>query len=552
MTAARDSLRDIIPGDAGAAMLDAADDPAGVLLPYQSRINDRIKHPATSGVSDLPLLLVVEKSRRIGATWGVAMVCALTIMAKARDGGQNVYYMGYNLEMAREFVEVCAHWLKAFNVLAVSIDETIFSGDDENKDVKAFRIKLPSGHSIVALPSAPRVLRGKQGLVIVDEAAFHDALDELLKAAIALTFWGKGQVVLLSTHNGEENPFNTLIEAIRAGKRKGEVMRITLADALTDGLYKRICEVKGSRWSQAAQDVWEAELRDTYGDDAGEELDVIPAQGGGAVLPRALIKARMTDDFAVVRIDLPGDFVHLPEAQARATLRAILKEKIDPHLAALDPERKHFFGMDFARSVDLSVLPIGVETKNLHLHVPFVIELRNVPFREQEIILEYVASRLPRFMAGKLDARGNGQALAEYAQRRFGFTRIEAVMTSDAWYLAHMPGLVARFTDGDILIPADDLHVDDLAALKRIRGVIKLDAVRQGAAGVKRHGDYAMGLALLNAAAGADVAPVEGHGVGAPRQADGAFAEQGDDPRGTRQTALGWGSVGGGFTLRGF
>lgn len=550
MTGPVEAGRELIPDGAGEAMLAGADDPAGVLLAYQSRINDRIRHPATRDISDLPLLLVVEKSRRIGATWGVAMVCALTIMAKGRDGGQNVYYMGYNLEMAREFVEVCAHWLKAFNVLAVSIDETIFSGDDEEKDVKAYRIRLPSGFSIVALPSAPRVLRGKQGLVIVDEAAFHDALDDLLKAAIALTFWGKGQIVLLSTHNGEDNPFNALIEAIRAGKRKGEVIRITLADALADGLYKRICEVKGKTWSQAAQETWETDLRDTYGEDAGEELDVIPAQGGGAVLPRALIKSRMTDDFAVVRIELDGNFVHLPEADARRKLDAILRERIAPHLAALDPERKHFFGMDFARSVDLSVLPVGVETKTLHLHVPFVIELRNVPFREQELILDFVASRLPRFMAGKLDARGNGQALAEYAQRRFGFTRIEAVMTSDAWYLANMPGLIARFTDGDILLPADDLHVDDLAALKRIRGVIKLDASRQGAAGAKRHGDFAIGLALLNAAAEADVVPVEGHGVGAPRPADGAFAEPGG--RAARQTVAGWGSVGGGADLKGF
>jgi phage FluMu gp28-like protein len=44
-----------------------------------------------------------------------------------------------------------------------------------------------------------------QGKVLIDEAAFHDDLDELLKAAMALTMWGS-HVVVISTHDGAENP----------------------------------------------------------------------------------------------------------------------------------------------------------------------------------------------------------------------------------------------------------------------------------------------------------------------------------------------------------
>lgn len=49
-----------------------------------------------------------------------------------------------------------------------------------------FRIKFASGFEIMALSSAPRGLRIKQGVVIIDEAAFVDNLKELLKAALAL------------------------------------------------------------------------------------------------------------------------------------------------------------------------------------------------------------------------------------------------------------------------------------------------------------------------------------------------------------------------------
>ena len=95
------------------------------------------------------------------------------------------------------------------------------------EQVQAFRLKFASGFKIVALPSVPRALRGKQGLVIIDEAAFHKDLAEVLKAAVALLMWG-GQVVVVSTHDGSANPFNLLLDDIRAN---GEATTPAEADA---------------------------------------------------------------------------------------------------------------------------------------------------------------------------------------------------------------------------------------------------------------------------------------------------------------------------------
>lgn len=63
-----------------------------------------------------------------------------------------------------------------------------------------FVVYFDSGFKVQALSSNPSNLRGMQGTVIIDEAAFHDRLAEVLKAALALTMWG-AKVRLISTHN---------------------------------------------------------------------------------------------------------------------------------------------------------------------------------------------------------------------------------------------------------------------------------------------------------------------------------------------------------------
>ena len=46
---------------------------------------------------------------------------------------------------------------------------------------------------------------------MIDEAAFHEDLPGLLKAALAFTMWG-GLVRIISTQNGAHSAFNELIK----------------------------------------------------------------------------------------------------------------------------------------------------------------------------------------------------------------------------------------------------------------------------------------------------------------------------------------------------
>ncbi|MGA6973238.1 MAG: hypothetical protein WBY93_16520, partial [Candidatus Binatus sp.] len=132
---------------------------------------------------------------------------------------------------------------------------------------------------------------------------------------------------------------------------------------------------------------------------------------------------------------------------------------------------------------------------DLMRRTPFVVELRNIPFRNQEQVLFYIVDRLPRFTTGAMDARGNGQYLAETAAQRYG-SRVVQVMLSEAWYRENMPRYKAAFEDGTIEIPKDADVLGDHRAIVLEQGVAKISERRSGSDGKGRHGDSAMAAAL--------------------------------------------------------
>lgn len=505
-----------------------------VLLPYQIEAIE---------LSHANPLFVSEKSRRTGLTYGFAADAVLTASPAVRPS--HVFYIGYNKDMAREFIAYCGDFAKAFNVLAAAPDEFLFD-DGSEAGILALRINLPSGKAIVALSSMPRSLRGMQGVVIIDEAAFHADFNGVLKAALALLMWG-GRVVVISTHDGADNPFNELIEDIRAGKRNGAVQRLTLSDALAQGLYKRICLRTGKEWSPEAEAAWEADLRKTYSDAAEEELDVVPAKGSGVYLPRATIEACMTPEHRMVRL-VPGKDFHTaggllvasdgPDTAIGDTLRDAvrvwreawidewLEREVAPVIALFDPVRRSVWGQDFARSSDLSTIAAGQEDASLVLQNRLGIEMLGVPFWAQFRILNWLCRKLPNWANGKMDARGNGQQLAEDMQEKWGVDRIEAVMATQATYLARMPRMKARFEDRTILVPRDGGVMDDLRLIKLVKGipmvVDRVDAKADGAKG-KRHGDYSIALMNFVSAADEDVQPIDLRALGTSRAMGGDF-----------------------------
>lgn len=462
-----------------------------VFLGYQKRLMN------TTAVHQV---VICEKSRRIGITWSIAADAVLAASASKSAKGMDVFYIGFNLDMTKEFIDTSAAWAKSFSYAAQDVEEFLFDDIDENnntKQIQAFRIRFDSGFDIVALTSRPRSLRGRQGYVIIDEAAFHDDLPELMKAALALLIWG-GKVLVISTHDGVSNAFNEYIQAARGGKNKYAVVRIDFDDALKDGLYKRICLTTGKEWSQEGEDQWRQEIIDFYGEGADEELFCIPRLSSGAYYSAVLVESRTRGDIPVITLTGDKAFGDLPEPERAAQITKWCEENLKPHLDRIClMDLPGYVGGDVARNGDLSVFWPLIVMQNMVRWTPFTVELRNIPFRQQLQILWYIMDHLPRLSGAAFDARGNGQQMAEETKDRYGAGRVHEVMTTAAWYLDALPKYKTALEDATIVLPRDvNISADHRAAI--IHGGIPqiTDERKKGTDGNKRHGDSLIAVAM--------------------------------------------------------
>lgn len=451
-------------------------------------------------IADKSQVKIMEKSRRIGISYAEA---ADDVLYAASAEGANVYYISYNKDMTAGFIQDCATWAKAFHAAATEVEESVIQEGD--KQILAYTIKFDSGHFIQALTSTPRSLRskGRPGeRLVIDEAAFVDDIKELLKAALAMTIWG-GQVRIISTHDGEDNPFNELVKDVRAGRYNYGLHRITFDDALRDGLFRKICAVTGRAWSPEAEAQWRMEIVNRYKPNEDEELFCVPARGGGAWLSRVLIESCMKPA-PVLRFTGTAAF-----NDASPERRAVeMQEWIDEHLRpllAFNPALRHALGQDFARSGDLSVIAPGEIAQNLSLRVPFLVELKNVPYNQQLQVLFAIADALPRLSGVVIDSRGNGSYIGEAAHDKYGSVVVR-LMPTEGWYRDNMPPYKAAFEDQTITVPLDDNVLLDHRAIKLVRGVPR---VPEGKTSEGRHGDAAMACVYLHAASRMDYGPVE-------------------------------------------
>ena len=482
----------------------ANDDGLPILLGYQGRY-----------VADPSAVKVVEKSRRIGLTWAEAFDC-VTIAGAARGaGGMNCFYIGYNFEMAREFIASAAMWAKHLQQAVESAGEFLFRDvgeDGHTLEIKAFRIGFASGFSIIALPSRPRSLRGMQGVVILDEAAFHDDLPGMLKAAMALLMWG-GKVRIISTHDGTGNAFNELVQDIKGGRKPYSLHTITLDDALADGLYRRICTAQGNGaggkgWSADGQAKWRAELIAFYAPNEGEELFCIPSEGSGAYFTLAMLEGAANDNVPVLRWSQPDDFALKSDVERGRVVQAWIRDELLPVLRRLSPDDPSALGGDFARSGDVSGRYVYQTARDNRRRTALVLELRNIPFTEQEAIDAALIENLPRWQAAKYDATGNGAFLAERMQQRFGAARVEAVKFTAAWYIENFPRLRSAIEDRTADVPNDRDIFADFRLVTLAAGVPKVPENKRtqekGAKRGQRHGDIAIAAVLAYAASRAE------------------------------------------------
>lgn len=470
-----------------------------ILLPYQIKWQE-----------DKSPVRIAEKSRRIGWTWGIA---SEAVLEAAEEGGMDQFYVGYNLPMAAEFIGDCAFFARAFNIAAGEIDVAMEHAviENERRDIVKYSIKLSSGEKIEALSSNPHNFRGRQGHARIDEAAFHNDLDELLKAALAFLIWG-GRVDVISTHNGDDNNFNLLIREIRAGKIDYSLHKVTFDDALAEGFYKRICLVQGKEWSPEGEEAFREHIVSQYRDSADEELFCIPRKGSGTYMPRTLVERCMVDGIPIIKYTQPDEWVlddnRLSEAQAWIT------DTLKPVIDNLPTHQRSVYGQDFGRNGDLSVIWVLQQEAPDQWRTAFLVEMRRIPFDVQALVRDFVLDELPLFYHAKFDARGNGQSHAEAALQRYGPTRIECVMATQQWYSVAFPKYRTAYEDRSIIVPRSEDIIADHRRVVLDKGRPKMDDGRdKGSDGEYRHGDTAIGGLLAWMATTEEGEPAAGESI---------------------------------------
>ncbi|MGK7660663.1 MULTISPECIES: hypothetical protein [unclassified Marinovum] len=502
-------------------------------------------------LEDTSDLKIAEKGRRTGITFAEALDDTLIAAASRSAGGDNVFYIGDTKDKGREFIGYVAHFAKVIAGELHQVEEFLFEDkrdDGSSKMITAYRITFASGYRVEALSSNPANIRGLQGVVVIDEAAFHSDVREVIDAVNALLIWG-GKVRVISTHNGRLNPFNELIREAQAGKNPFNIHHIPFSTAVENGLYQRVCLIKGKPWSQEAQDAWEAQIRGSYGGRTaamGQELDAIPADMEGAALTRVQIEACMAQGIPLHRWARGDDFKNAEDSERKRQADEWCKAHLGPVLKSLDEDRQHFMGEDFARSGDVTDIVIFELGQDLVRRCKLIVELRNIPFDQQRDILFYICDRIPNFAKGAMDKTGNGAYLAEKATQRYG-SRIVEVSFSREWYAREMPPYIEAFSDKTVLLPAHEDVLSDHQALQYVDGLIRVpaDFRFKGSDGLTRHGDSAVAAALGYYASRQDyteygyrgLSGQVGASLGTAEEAEGAEGARDDwwrSPRGAR------------------
>ncbi len=255
---------------------------------------------------------------------------------------------------------------------------------------------------------------------------------------------------------------------MREGKHAYALHRITLDDAIAEGLARRIASVKQAPWHDNYAEEWRAREINKYPtrEMAEEELFCTPKQTGGAWLAWQWLRAAEHQQAGV------------PEHFAGGLT---------------------YIGIDVARRQDLWVALV-LERVGDVLWVRELIARQGIPFAEQHsIVARLVEDYRPSRIA--VDQTGMGEAVVEQLQEAHGKYRVEGIILSAPRRLDVATALREVLEDGRLRIPVDEALRHDLHSIKAetsITGTPRLVAERSGTDG---HADRFWALALATAAA---------------------------------------------------
>lgn len=375
-----------------------------LLLPYQVRwIRDESK------------LAIIEKSRRVGIDYAEAYGVTESRLAGRRC--DDYWYSSADETAAREFMDYIELFAESFESAAVEFDDgaEVFGKDDITVFRAIFpKVKAPNGKmvrpKVWALTSNPSTFRSKGGDVGLSEFAFHKQPRAMWKAATPVATWG-GRIRTISSHNGATSEFNRYVQMAQrhaAGQPHHDDMplsyhRVTLDDAIGDGLVELINAVKGTDYTRES---FRAECRASCAteEDFNEEYLCIPNEQEGSFLPYELMRP-------CVKADAPTPTTDVSEFLA----------SISERVKAIQPSAL-FAGCDVGRRDNRFVIWVIGKVGGAH-RLMGVLVWRNKSFPEMRFACEalmgasFGSARVRRLC---MDATGLGMQLGEELARKYG------------------------------------------------------------------------------------------------------------------------------------
>lgn len=451
------------------------------MLPYQSR-----------WIEDHSLLKLMEKSRRIGISYGTSYEIVRDHARKSRR--LDTWVSSRDEPTARLFVEDCK---KFSRILRTAADDLGFRIMDKEE---VYSLGFANGSQLHSVASNADVFAGKGGDVVLDEFALRKDPRAVYGIASPTIDWG-GRMRIISTHRGSANFFNKLIEEItHKGNPKGfSHHRVTLQDALDQGFLWKLqtkLPVGDPRLAMTEADYFDYQRSRAPDEETFlQEYMCLPADDNSAFLPYDLIATCEIPAAEGPHVDTEETTDYSGRKGKIRTLWLYSVEEL--------AERKFplFLGCDVGRDHDLTVLWVAARVAGVLLPV-YMVEMAAVEFDRQEAEL-YRLLALPGMHRACIDNTGLGKQLGERAQKRFGQYRVELVTFSGGIKEQLAYPVRMAFEDRSMRIPSDDKVVADLRAIKKettAAGNIRFTADR----GTNGHSDRFWALALMVHAAGTE------------------------------------------------
>lgn len=391
-------------------------------LPYQK-----------AWIEDKSRIKLMEKGRQIGLSWSTAYS---VVRRKAQKGALlDAWIASRDEDQARLFNEDCKAFANILHVACTDLGQQVI---DESKNISAYVLHFASGARIHSLSSNADAQAGKRGDRVLDEFALHPDPRKLWAIAYPGITWG-GQMEIISTHRGEANLFNKLVqEAREGGNPKGiSLHRVTLQDALDQGFLAKL------QSKLPADDP-------RQGMDDAAYFDYIRS---GCVDEESFLQ-----EYMCIPADEQGAFVSF-ELIDGCTMGP--QERCDAPLTA---EGEFYIGVDVGRKHDLTVIYVlektarGLETRRME-------EMRNTKFAEQMQAISRLAE-LPWVRRICMDSTGIGCMLAEELQARHGY-KVEPV-TFTAGVKEDLANTLRRaMEDRALRIPNNPKLISDLRSIRK-------------------------------------------------------------------------------------